>query len=143
MADRFTLQEKFFLPGWRRDVADVLHSSQIAVLSSYWEGLPQVVPQACAAGLPVVATRVDGTPEVVSDGLNGFLVEPGAVEDLARRIDHLLTHTQEARTMGLAGKNRVAEFDINAMVRAQEQLYCELCTSCPGEILEQGVDKNA
>jgi glycosyltransferase involved in cell wall biosynthesis len=117
------------MPGWRRDVAGLLHSSQIAVLSSYWEGLPQVVPQACAAGVPIVATRVDGTPEVVRDGVNGFLVEPGDVELMAEKINYLLEHPEEARAMGAAGKTMIAEFDINAMVRAQEQLYLEL-VSC-------------
>lgn len=120
------LENNFFMPGWRRDVAALLHASQVSVLSSYWEGLPQVVPQACAAGLPVVATRVDGTPEVVCDGVNGFLVPPGAVEMLAEKIAYLLDHPEEARAMGAAGKTMIAEFDINAMVRAQEDLYLAL-----------------
>jgi len=120
------LENNFFIPGWRRDVAALLHASQIAALSSYWEGLPQVMPQACAAGLPIVATRVDGTPEVVRDGINGFLVDPGDVELLAERIVYLLDHPDEALAMGRAGQSMIAEFDINAMVRAQEQLYLEL-----------------
>lgn len=120
------LEKNFFMPGWRRDVADLLHSSQIAVLSSYWEGLPQVVPQACAAGLPIVATRVDGTPEVILDGVNGFLVQPGDVELMAQKIAYLLENPQEARAMGATGETMIAEFDINAMVRAQEQLYLDL-----------------
>ncbi len=120
------LEKNFFLPGWRRDVAAVLHASTIAVLSSYWEGLPQVVPQACAAGLPIVATRVDGTPEVVHDGVNGFLVTPGDVELLAEKISCLLERPVEARAMGAIGETMVAEFDINVMVRAQEDLYLEL-----------------
>jgi len=120
------LENNFFLPGWRRDVAEVLHASTIAVLSSYWEGLPQVMPQACAAGLPIVATRVDGTPEVVRDGVNGFLVSPGDVELLADKMIYLLKHSDEARAMGKAGREMIVEFDINAMVRSQERLYLEL-----------------
>jgi glycosyltransferase involved in cell wall biosynthesis len=120
------IEKHVFMPGWRRDVAALLHSSQIAALTSYWEGLPQVVPQACAVGVPIVATRVDGTPEAVRDGVNGFLVEPGDVELMADRINHLLSHPEEAHVMGAAGKTMVAEFDINAMVRAQEDLYLEL-----------------
>ena len=120
------LENNFFMPGWRRDVAAILHASQVAVLSSYWEGLPQVVPQACAAGLPVVATRVDGTPEVVRNGVNGFLVQPGDVDLMAEKIVFLLEHAEEARAMGAAGKTMIAEFDINAMVHAQEDLYLAL-----------------
>lgn len=122
------LEKHFFMPGWRRDIAALLHTSQIAVLSSYWEGLPQVVPQACAAGVPVVATRVDGTPEVVRDGKNGFLVAPGAIDMLAQKIIHLLDHPEQARAMGRAGQDMIADFDINAMVRSQERLYCGLAS---------------
>jgi len=120
------LAKHFFMPGWRRDVAALLHASQVAVLSSYWEGLPQVVPQACAAALPVVATRVDGTPEVVRDGVNGFLVAPGAIDMLAQKIIFLLDNPEQARAMGRAGQSMIADFDINAMVRSQERLYREL-----------------
>jgi glycosyltransferase involved in cell wall biosynthesis len=81
------------------------------------------VPQACAAGLPVVATRVDGTPEVVRDGVNGFLVQPGDVGLMAEKIVYLLDQPAEAQAMGAVGKTMIAEFDINAMVHAQEDLY--------------------
>jgi glycosyltransferase involved in cell wall biosynthesis len=116
----------FFMPGWRRDIAALLHASQIAVLSSYWEGLPQVVPQACAAGLPVVATRVDGTPEIVRNGVNGFLVPPGETGLLAEKIIYLLDHPEEARAMGQASQGMTAGFDITIMVKQQEQLYGQL-----------------
>ncbi len=49
------------------------------VLTSYWEGLPRVCLQAMAAGLPIVATNVDGIPEAVQDGSNGFLLQPGDI----------------------------------------------------------------
>jgi len=120
------LGKNFFMPGWRRDVAALLHASRVAVLSSYWEGLPQVVPQACAAGVPVVATAVDGTPEAVRDGRTGFLVLPGDTVMLAEKILWLVEHPEQARAMGRAAREITPEFDINAMVRAQEQLYSEL-----------------
>lgn len=122
----YGLKRHFFLPGWRRDIAVLLHASQAAVLSSYWEGLPQVVPQACAAGVPVVATSVDGTPEAVRDGVSGFLVPPGAVDLLAEKISWLLDHPEQAREMGAAARALTAEFDINAMVGSQERLYDRL-----------------
>lgn len=79
-----------------------------------------------AASLPVVATRVNGTPEAVADGVSGYLVEPGDFDTMADRVAFLLAHTAEARRMGERGYNSVDAFDIDRMVSQQEALYLEL-----------------
>jgi glycosyltransferase involved in cell wall biosynthesis len=117
---------RLHLLGWRRDIPAILTDLSLLVLTSLWEGLPRVVPEAMAAGLPVVATRVDGTPEAVRDGETGFLVEPHDVEAMADRIEYLLCHPSEARRMGQQGKLRVEEFDIDSMVHRQEAIYDSL-----------------
>jgi glycosyltransferase involved in cell wall biosynthesis len=76
-----------------------------------------------AAGRPIVAYRVDGGPEAVAEGVNGFLVDPGDVPGAAARIIDLLKDPARARRMGEAGRQRVAEFDADLMVRRQEELY--------------------
>ena len=117
------LSSRLHLTGWRRDIPAILAELSLLVLTSLWEGLPRVVPEAMAAGLPVVATRVDGTPEAVRDGETGFLVDPHDVQDMAEKIEYLLTHPAVARRMGESGRSRVEEFDIDAMVQRQEAIY--------------------
>lgn len=123
---RCHLEDTISLLGWRTDIPALLHLCQMLVLTSLWEGLPRVCPQAMAAGIPIVATRVDGTPEAVLDGVNGFLVTPGDIETIAEKIAYLLTHPDVAKRMGVEGQQRVAEFDIHRMVRQQEDLYQSL-----------------
>jgi glycosyltransferase involved in cell wall biosynthesis len=123
---RRSLTQRFHLLGWRRDIPSLFKNLDLLALTSLWEGLPRVVPEAMAASLPVVATRVDGTPEAVVEGETGFLVEPGDVQGMAERICWLLEHSEAARSMGSKGRVRVEEFDIDRMVRRQEALYEEL-----------------
>jgi glycosyltransferase involved in cell wall biosynthesis len=123
---RGSLSGRFHLLGWRRDIPSIFKNLDLLALTSRWEGLPRVVPEAMAASLPVVATRVDGTPEAVLDRQTGFLVEPGDVDGMAERITWLLEHPEAAKSMGRKGSERVGEFDIEVMVRRQEELYEEL-----------------
>ncbi len=123
---KLQLQETISLLGWRNDVAALLPLCRLFVLTSLWEGLPRVCPQAMAAGLPIVATRVNGIPEAVEDGVNGFLVAPGDVKGLAQKVVYLLQNPEKASEMGDSGRQRVQEFDIRRMVQQQEELYHSL-----------------
>lgn len=117
------LEGRFRLLGWRRDVPELLAAIDVLVLTSRWEGLPRVIPQAMAAGRPVVATRVNGSPEAVRDGVTGYLVPPGDVAGLAARVVELLRDPARRAAMGRAGAAAVGEFDAAEMVRRQEALY--------------------
>ncbi len=120
------ISERLVLTGLRRDVPEQLAAMDIFALSSLWEGLPRVLPQAMASGLPVVATATDGSIEAVTDGENGFLVPPGQPAVLAESLIRLLRDPALARQMGEAGRHRVAEFDVRTMVAQIDQLYQEL-----------------
>jgi glycosyltransferase involved in cell wall biosynthesis len=120
------LENRFKLLGWRRDIPEILAATDIFVLTSLWEGLPRVLPQAMIMGIPIVATGVDGTPEAVTDGLNGFLVDPHDVRVMAEKIVYLLDHSEKAIAMGIRGQGMVEEFDIWKMVSEQEELYLSL-----------------
>ena len=120
------LEGKVHLPGWRRDIPDLLHAMDVMVLTSRWEGLPRVCPQAMAAGVPVVANAVDGVPEGVIDGETGFLTSPGDIRDMADKVLRLLADPDLARRFAEEGRRRVGEFDADLMVRQQEKLYSEL-----------------
>jgi glycosyltransferase involved in cell wall biosynthesis len=106
----------------------------VLVLTSLWEGLPRVFPQAMAAGRPVVAYRVESASEAVTEGVTGHLVAPGDYAGAAARIAQLLLDPALARRMGAAGRERVGEFDANLMVRQQEELYCRLWSEASSRV---------
>ncbi len=120
------IAERFHLLGWRRDPEVVVGDLDVLVLTSIHEGLPRVVPEAMAARKAVVATAVDGTPEAVTDGVTGFLHAPHDVDGMAASLARLLGDPALAARCGAAGAARVGEWDIDAMVRRQEDLYEEL-----------------
>jgi glycosyltransferase involved in cell wall biosynthesis len=116
---------RFHVLGWQRDIPSLLHASDLLVLTSRWEGLPRVIPQAMSAGLPVVVTGVDGSPEAVRQGRTGFVFEAGDIDGMAEKTIYLLEHMSEVRRMGQAAQALVDEFDIDKMVADQEALYRE------------------
>jgi glycosyltransferase involved in cell wall biosynthesis len=121
---RLGLKQSLHLLGWRRDVAEILRCMDVFTLTSRWEGLPRVYLEALAMGVPVVGTRVDGAEEVVTDGVNGFLLEPGDVEGLAAKVQQVLSHPEP---LSQTENTRLGkEFDINDMVRRQEEEYQHL-----------------
>jgi glycosyltransferase involved in cell wall biosynthesis len=121
------LSGSFVLAGFRTDVERFLPVCDLAVLSSWTEGLPVIVLESLAAGVPVVATAVGGTPEVVQDGINGFLVPPGDPAALARRIGDMLSDEVRRRAMGEQGRRLIREqFTFAAQAREYERLFATL-----------------
>jgi glycosyltransferase involved in cell wall biosynthesis len=110
--------------GFRSDVQRWLAAADVVVLPSFYEGLPLAAIEALAASRPVVATAVDGTPEVIVDGQTGLTVPPGDAKGLAAAIARLLREPLLAHRLGQAGRRRVEErFDETRQVRMTEQLY--------------------
>jgi sugar transferase (PEP-CTERM/EpsH1 system associated) len=113
--------------GHRRDVPHLLPALDVFVQPSLHEGLPNTVLEAMAAGLPVVATAVGGTPEVVVDGLTGVLVPPRDSSALAGAVAMLLSDQNLRHGMGQAGRERVAKhFAARRMIEQTERLYEQL-----------------
>ena len=110
--------------GERGDVREILQVMDVFVLSSLYEGLPVSVLEAMACGIPVVATNVGGSKEVVLDGKTGFLVEPGNPYELAEKIKELLGDAKMRKNFGEAGFKRVKEkFSIEKTVDSIENLW--------------------
>jgi glycosyltransferase involved in cell wall biosynthesis len=116
---RLRIEPRFRLLGWRRDVAALIGASDVVVLSSIFEGLPRSAVQAVLARRPFVGTRVDGTPEIIHDGTNGFLVEPRSPERLAEAMERGMIE----RPVDPEDERRVLDWDATRMVAAQERLY--------------------
>jgi glycosyltransferase involved in cell wall biosynthesis len=119
------LSDRFSFPGWRKEMPDILAAFDVFLLTSRWEGLPKVVPQAMIAGVPVVATAVDGTKEIVDHGVDGMLAPPGDVAALSRRTADILSGRAPLRP-GIKRERLLREFDQEEMVKAQERLYATL-----------------
>lgn len=113
--------------GVRDDIPELLALCDVFVLPSHWEGMPNSVLEAMAAGAPVVATGVDGTLDVVEDGVTGLLVPPDDPAALARALNDLL-HQPDRRTALAAAATRAVEtrFSLEAMIDAYLFLYTEL-----------------
>ncbi len=112
------------LLGTCHNVPSILKDFDIFVLASDTEGLPVALLEAMATGLPVIATRVGGVPELVEDGVNGFLVPPGDPGELASAIEKLVCDAELRQRMGAAGRQKaVRQFSIQTAARKHEELY--------------------
>lgn len=118
------LENKVFIPGIRYDVPNMLAVMDIFILNSLWEGLPRVFPQAMAANLPIIGTKVNGAPEAIENGKNGFLVTPGKPEEMVEKIGILLNDKNRREEMGKTGYGIVdLAFNVIHMIEQIEKIY--------------------
>ncbi|GLW55818.1 glycosyltransferase [Kitasatospora phosalacinea] len=117
--------EGVLFAGMRADVPALLPGWDVFCLSSRQEGLPVALMEAMTSGLPSVATRVGGIPEIVDDGVEGRLVAPGDPAQLARALGELADPALRAR-MGAAARARSASFDVAGAQRAVERVYARV-----------------
>lgn len=121
---RLGMEERVSFQAFRQDVPDVLAAADIFVLPSLWEGLPIGLLEAMAMRKAVIGTRVDGTREVLRDGVNGLMVEPGDVDALAAAISRLAEDKALRGSLGSGAMETVRDrFDAAAMTRKIESIY--------------------
>ncbi len=126
-AKKLGLSDKIIFTGWREDVPEVLSILDVLVMPSLNEAVGMSIIEAQAEGVPVVATRVGGIPEVVKDRVTGLLVGPSDAGALAEAVNDLLSDKPRRVEMGLAGKSWVLnKFTANEMVHKTSNLYAEL-----------------
>lgn len=113
--------------GYRSDAARVAASFDVYVVPSLYEGLGRAVTEAMASARPVVATAVNGVPDLVEPGVTGLLASPRDPEGLASAVLWMLDHPVEARQMGMQARKRVrSHFGRSQMCRGLDELYAEL-----------------
>jgi glycosyltransferase involved in cell wall biosynthesis len=123
------IRDTLFL-GYQEDVAPFYAAFDALVLPSSNEGTPVSAIEALAAGRPVVATRVGGVPDVVQEGQDGFLVDPGATDDLADRLARLARDPALRERMGGAGRERVLpRYAVARLIDDVDRLYRSLLAS--------------
>jgi len=115
--------------GARRDLGNLLAAIDVFVMPSLWEGLPLSLVLAMGAGVPVVATRIAGIPEVVQDGTSGLLVPPADAPALATALARVVSDPALRRCLGTTARGFVVpRFGVEGYVRAVTSLYDRLLT---------------
>ncbi|GAB6166543.1 glycosyltransferase family 4 protein [Thermostilla marina] len=131
LADRLGITDAVEWTGFTSDVAGRFREMDVFVLPSlFGEGLPMVVLEAMAAGIPVVASKVEGIPEVVRHGREGLLVEPGSVDDLVSQLEALMSGKHDYQSMRRAAFERQRDqYSDRSMARGTAAVYDSLCRS--------------
>ncbi len=121
---RLKIEQYVDFLGFRSDVADLLNAADIYVLPSLSEGMPMGLLEAMVLGCPVVASSVDGVPEIIQDGITGQLVPPGDIAALAQALKELSVDPKLRQRLGTAGKARVEQsFTAEKMAGRVRELY--------------------
>jgi glycosyltransferase involved in cell wall biosynthesis len=125
-ARRLNIADRVCFAGERQDVERVLQTASLFWLTSRWEGTPNVVLEAMASGVPVIAADVGGTRELIRSGSDGFVVPGEEVEGFVRHSRDLLADLEVRRRFAVAARGRAEEFSNSRMVTAMTRLYDEV-----------------
>ncbi len=121
------LADKVQLPGVVNSIPELFMAADLLVFPSLWEGLPLVLLEAMAAGLPTVGNRIDGLSEVLVDGEHGFLVTPGDVEAFAKAVTEALSQPDRLQQQGRKARELViGKYNFDTMIDKIEGLYQKL-----------------
>jgi glycosyltransferase involved in cell wall biosynthesis len=126
------LTQNLHLLGWRQDVPMILAASNAFLLTSLWEGLPRAMVEAAMAGVPTVAYAVNGVKDILVEGETGFPVAAHDTAAAAQKLLWIKDHPQEAKRFAQNARGLVEKaFNIDKMVREQEDLYQKLYEAVP------------
>ncbi len=121
------IDKKTIFTGFRRDIPQLIASMDVVVLPSAIDACSRVLLESMAMQKPLVATNAGGTPEIVQDGITGFLVKPKDPSGMAKCIMKLLQNKSLSEQYGKAGRKRVEEmFTIERNIEETEKVYLEL-----------------
>jgi len=127
LATQLGIADRVILPGWQPDVRSYFEAMDVFALSSHREGLPNVLLEAMALEVPVIATRVNGVPRLVQDGRNGFLIEPGDGEGLSIALAGLLKNPTLRNVFAVAARRMVeTKYSFTTRIQRLKRIYDEL-----------------
>ncbi|OGQ98721.1 MAG: hypothetical protein A2505_02050 [Deltaproteobacteria bacterium RIFOXYD12_FULL_55_16] len=119
-----------FLGAVQEDLPELLRITDVLLLTSGWgESLPNVLLEGMAAGVPLVATDIHGIPEIIDEGVSGFMVGSGDCGGMAARVVELLENDALRRRIVEGGLQKVQAFSMDTMVRNYEKLYGSVLVS--------------
>jgi glycosyltransferase involved in cell wall biosynthesis len=128
-----TFSDRIHFAGRRTDVPSLMRAANLFVLPSLWEGLPNVVLEAMAAGVPVVASRVEGISDLLTDDRTGLVVPPNSAPDLIAAIGRILADPQHAHQMGHSAQQYVrTEFAWDGIVEKYVSVYGQFLAETHG-----------
>lgn len=119
---RFMIQDKVFLPGRSENIIDELNKSKIFCLSSIYEGMSNALVEAICVGLPIVTTKVSGTEELINNGENGFIVNIGDQESMAKALIKIIEDKNLQNLFAEKNKAQAIKFETNTIVDQWEVL---------------------
>lgn len=124
------MQDKILFLGYRNDIQSVMSQLDFIVLSSLWEGLPLTPIEAYSVGKTVIGTAVDGTPEIIRDGVDGYLVPPKDIHALAEKITFMIENSEIKRKLEKNAKERfLDEFSFLNMADRYSTFYKQILES--------------
>lgn len=123
------IQDRVDLLGNRKDVMDILPHLDLVVSASLWEGFPTVLLEAMSQEVPVIATNISGSCELIKSGITGVLVPPADPHTLAEAIMRLLSDPAKAEEMGKSARVYASQFTVQNTTKYHSKLYQELTTS--------------
>jgi glycosyltransferase involved in cell wall biosynthesis len=128
--------DRIHVLGFRSDIPDIVAATDVAAYSSLWEGLGRALTETVLAGRPVVATAVNGVPDLVVDGVTGYLVPPRVPELLAQRTLDVLALPDRGQAMGAAGATRTrGKYDIPQMIAGIDATYRDCLSAKNGLVI--------
>jgi glycosyltransferase involved in cell wall biosynthesis len=123
LAKDLGIADRIHLLGYRKDIPRLLKGSLALLLTSRREGLPRCILEAMSLEVPVIATDIRGSRELLADGA-GILYQPGNIENLMKAMDYIINNPEEAGIMGSIGRKQVMEmYELGMIIRLHESLY--------------------
>ncbi|RKY31600.1 MAG: hypothetical protein DRP67_02330 [Candidatus Omnitrophota bacterium] len=127
IVEKLKIRDTVVFTGYRKDILSIIKISDIVVLTSKWEGMPNLILEGMGLKKPVISTDVGGCRELISDGENGFLIKYGDKRTFIEKIIFLYENPEVRRKMGENGYKRVREkFDLFKKIKEYEEIYLNL-----------------